>query len=172
MSHQSSFRNVVLVCLAVLGGSLSVGCNRGPRIVPARGVVVFEDGSPVHVGTVETKSLKYENVQSTGKIQNDGTFVLSTLGDGDGAAVGEHQCVVVQLVMAEGIEGHRTTTEGIVDRKFNTYSTSGLRIQVPDEGTKDLKLVVKGIAALPGEKKHTDHTDESDFEGKKPVNPK
>jgi hypothetical protein len=152
--------------------ALSLGCNPGPKIVPARGVVVFEDGSPVHVGTVETKSLKYENVQATGKIQNDGTFVLSTLGDGDGAAIGEHQCVVVQLIMAERIEGHRTTTQGVVDRKFNTYSTAGLRINVPESGTNELKLVVKGIAALPGEKKHTDHTDESDFAGKNDASPR
>jgi hypothetical protein len=135
------------------------GCNRGPKIVVAEGVVQFEDGSPVVVGTIETKSLAYEGVQATGKIQRDGSFKLTTFVDGDGAAVGTHQCVLVQFVMAEGLTGHQPSTQGVVNPKHRNYSTSGLQFTVPDEGTKSIKLIVTGVPKLPGERRHTDHKD-------------
>jgi hypothetical protein len=141
------------LCILLLFGfssSLSMGCNRGPKIVPAKGVVVFEDGSPVTIGTVETNSVIEKGVQSTGKIQPDGSFVLSTFGDGDGAMVGEHQCVVVQFVMAEDIQGHKASTLGVVNPMHNSYATSGLTMTVPDSGTSALKLVVKGVKATRG----------------------
>lgn len=147
------------LCVALTLGILSsaISCNRGPRIVTAEGVVQFEDGSPVVVGTVETKSLMYDGVQATGKIQRDGSFKLTTYIDGDGAAVGEHQCVIVQFVMAEGLTGHKLSTQGMVNPKHASYASSGLKITIPDEGTKSLKLVVTGVAKLPGERQHTDH---------------
>ncbi|MFN7875459.1 MAG: hypothetical protein ACK5PB_09080 [Pirellula sp.] len=150
-------RFLVLLCSCFL---LSIfGCNRGPKIVLAEGVVQFEDGSPVVVGTIETKSLAYEGVQATGKIQRDGSFKLTTFVDGDGAAVGDHQCVVVQFVMTEGIQGHQPSTQGVVNPKHRNYSTSGLRFNVPDEGTKSIKLIVTGVPKLPGERRHSDHKD-------------
>jgi hypothetical protein len=135
------------------------GCNPGPKIVVAEGIVQFEDGSPVVVGTIETKSLTYEGVQATGKIQRDGSFKLTTFVDGDGAAVGDHQCVVVQFVMTEGLKGHQPSTQGVVNPKHRNYSTSGLKFTVPDEGTKSIKLIVTGVPKLPGERRHTDHKD-------------
>ncbi len=155
---QSNLKGLVFVLLvcAFLVAPL-IGCNRGPKIVVAEGVVQFEDGSPVVVGTVETKSLAYEGIQATGKIERDGSFKLTTFVEGDGAAVGEHQCVVVQFVMAEGLKGHQPSTQGVVNPKHRNYSTSGLRISVPDEGTKSIKLVVTGVPKLPGERRHTEH---------------
>lgn len=148
---------LLLLCSCLLVSSF--GCNRGPKIVLAEGVVQFEDGSPVVVGTIETKSLAYEGVQATGKIQRDGSFKLTTFVDGDGAAVGDHQCVVVQFVMTEGIQGHQPSTQGVVNPKHRNYSTSGLKFTVPDEGTKSIKLIVTGVPKLPGERRHTDHKD-------------
>lgn len=153
-----SFPRTFLCIILTLGFlSSAVGCNRGPRIVSAEGMVQFEDGSPVVVGTIETKSLIYDGVQATGKIQRDGSFKLTTFVDGDGAAVGEHQCVIVQFVMAEGLTGHKSSTQGVVNPKYANYASSGLKITIPDEGTKNLKLVVSGVAKLPGERQHTDH---------------
>lgn len=157
--HQS----VYILLLVGLFISSPIGCNRGPRIVTAKGIVVFEDGSPVTVGTVETNSLIEKGVQSTGKIQPDGSFVLSTFGDGDGAMVGEHQCVVVQFVMAEDFEGHKASTLGVVHPMHNSYATSGLKITVPDSGTSDLKLVVKGVKAARGvDSKHKPFVNDGD----------
>ena len=155
-------RSNTAIFMLLLTGILivpNVGCNRGPKIAVAEGVVQFEDGSPVVVGTIETKSLAYEGVQATGKIQKDGSFKLTTFVDGDGAAVGEHQCVIVQFVMTEGLTGHQPSTQGVVNPKHRNYSTSGLRFTVPDEGTKSIKLVVTGVPKLPGERRHTDHKD-------------
>lgn len=148
---------MLLLCSMFL--AFNIGCNRGPKIVVAEGVVQFEDGSPVVVGTIETKSLAYDGVQATGKIQRDGSFKLTTFVDGDGAAVGDHQCVVVQFVMTEGLKGHQPSTQGVVNPKHRNYSTSGLRFTVPDEGTKSIKLIVTGVPKLPGERRHSDHKD-------------
>ncbi|XZE20537.1 hypothetical protein SH449x_000412 [Pirellulaceae bacterium SH449] len=148
-----------ILCLVFAVAILSSanGCNRGPRIVTAEGIVQFEDGTPVVVGTVETKSLKYDGLQAAGKIQRDGSFKLTTFVNGDGAAVGEHQCVIVQFVMAEGLTGHKPSTQGVVNPKHASYASSGLLINIPDEGTKSLKIVVTGVPKLPGERQHTDH---------------
>ncbi|MCE3016927.1 MAG: hypothetical protein ACK56W_24685 [Pirellula sp.] len=159
----SIHRFVCILLLIGFSNGLSIGCNRGPKIVPAKGIVVFEDGSPVTVGTVETNSLIEKRVQSTGKIQPDGSFVLSTFGDGDGAMVGEHQCVVVQFVMAEDIQGHKASTLGVVNPMHNSYATSGLKVTVPDSGTNDLKLVVKGVKATRGvDSKHKPFVNDGD----------
>ncbi|MCU0711477.1 MAG: hypothetical protein MUC43_05425 [Pirellula sp.] len=153
----SQTKPTFLFLMCVLFVVSVVGCNRGPKIVVAEGTVQFEDGSPVVVGTVETKSLQYEGVQATGKIERDGSFKLTTFVDGDGAAVGEHQCVIVQFVMTEGLTGHQPSTQGVINPKHRNYSTSGLRFTVPDEGTKSIKLVVTGVPKLPGERRHTEH---------------
>lgn len=163
-SHTAACMLLLIGCVVLT----SIGCNRGPKIVVAEGVVQFEDGSPVVVGTVETKSLAYEDVQATGKIQRDGSFKLTTVVDGDGAAVGEHQCVIVQFVMTEGLTGHKPSTQGVVNPKHRNYSTSGLKFTVPDEGTKSIKLVVTGVPKLPGERRHTEHKDgEEEVDGEK-----
>jgi len=146
-------------CLLLL---VVVGCNRGPKIVVAEGKVQFEDGSPVVVGTIETKSVQHDGIQATGKIERDGTFKLTTFVEGDGAAVGDHQCVIVQFVLAEGLTGHQPSTQGVVNPIHRNYSTSGLRFTVPDEGTKSIKIVVTGVPKLSGERRHTEHKSEDD----------
>ncbi|XZE34886.1 hypothetical protein SH501x_000360 [Pirellulaceae bacterium SH501] len=136
----------------------AAGCNGGPKIAPARGVVVFEDGTPVKVGTVETKHTELEGVQARGSIQEDGTFVLGTFSEADGAAVGKHRCVVVQFVMVEDVPGFKPSTQGVVNPAHASYATSGLTIDIPEEGTDELKLVVRGVQSRGGNKRgHGEH---------------
>lgn len=130
------------------------GCSSGdPPAYPAKGRVVFQDGSPVKVGTIESKSLKHGK-QSRASIQKDGTFVLSTYRDGDGAVDGEHQCVVVQFIPTEDITNHKPTTIGVVHPKHNSYATSGLNFHI-QPGTNDIVLRVEGVA---GKKSTSDTT--------------
>jgi len=108
------------------------------------GKVRFTTGGVVHVGTVELKS-KEHNVQARGQIQSDGSFTLTTYKEGDGAVAGMHDCVVVQFVMAEGISGHRPSTMGVVDRRYASYSTSGLKAEISPDHSNELNLKVDGI---------------------------
>jgi ribosomal protein S12 len=98
----------------------------------------------VHVGTVEVKSREH-GIQARGAIQTDGSFTLSTYEEGDGAVAGAHDCVIVQFVMAEDLSGHRPSTIGVIDRRYASYATSGLAMDVsPDEPNK-VVLEVEGI---------------------------
>lgn len=148
----------VLAALALCLSIGATGCNGGPKIVPARGIVVFEDGTPVKVGTVETKHTELEGGQARGSIQEDGTFVLGTFSEADGAAVGKHRCVVVQFVMMEDVPGFKPSTQGVVNSSNASYATSGLTIDIPEEGTSELRLVVRGIQSKAGSKRgHGEH---------------
>ncbi len=148
----------LLATIAIVGLVHAAGCSKGPKIVPASGTVVFEDGSPVKVGKVETKSLQFEGVQASGDIASDGSFELTTFSAGDGAAIGEHQCVVVQFIMSEDIPNFRPSTLGVVNPQHSSYATSGLKITLPETGSRDLKLVVKGVKPRGGvTSKHEGH---------------
>lgn len=124
--------------------ALTIGCSNRLETYPASGKVLFTDGGPVHVGTVELKSREH-GVQARGSIQSDGSFVLSTFTDGDGAVAGMHDCVVVQFVVAEGLNGHRPSTIGVVAPRFGSYSTSGLTVEISPSKPNELQLEVEGV---------------------------
>lgn len=81
-------------CLIVLTAAIA-GCSKAPyELAPAHGVVTL-DGKPLPVGTVMFSPIAQSDKNSAGapafgSIQSDGTFVLTTYRDGDGAVVGEH----------------------------------------------------------------------------------
>ena len=137
----SSFRGIVctLIACAILSG-----CNSGRlKTYPVQGKVVFANGTPVKVGTVETKSVQH-NVQATGSIDLDGSFTLTTYQPNDGAVAGEHRCVVVQFIQLEEIPNYRPSTMGVVNRKHSMYSTSELSFTIQPDGPNEVKLVVQG----------------------------
>jgi len=144
---------IELFCAIVL--LMSVGCNSGRlKTYPVRGEVVFADGSPVKVGTIETKSVTH-SVQARGNIATDGTFELTTYTNGDGAVAGDHRCVIVQFIPTEEIPNYRPSIMGVVHRKHSSYSTSELGFTVSSKGENKLRLVVQG--ADPILKSTTDH---------------
>jgi ribosomal protein S12 len=131
------------------------GCNSNKlKTYPVQGQVVFQDGTPVKVGTVETKAVG-KTVQATGSIATDGTFTLTTYRPNDGAIAGEHKVVIVQFIPIEDIPNYRPSTMGVVNRKHASYHTSGLTMQVIPEGENKIKLVVAGADPLsPNAKDH------------------
>jgi hypothetical protein len=153
-------------CLFALG--ICFGCDSGQlKTYPVKGKVVFADGSPVKVGTVETKSVDY-GVQATGNIDLDGSFTLTTYRANDGAVSGQHRCVVIQFVPVEEIPNYRPSTMGVVNRKHSMYSTSELTLTVKPDGPNEVQLVVQG--ADPILKSTDDHGHDpipEDAEGKK-----
>ena len=134
-----------VACTAVL----AVGCSsdRLPTY-PVTGRVVFQDGSTVRAGSIELKSREY-GVQARGEIGDDGTFRLTTYRDDDGAVEGVHDCVVVQLVMVEELDDFKPSTEGIVDSRFGSYSTSGLECQVSPGEDNFVTLTVDAMHPKP-----------------------
>lgn len=123
-----------------------LGCSDRLRTYPVQGKVQFvEGGGPVHVGTIELKSLEHEGIHARGEIQNDGSFELSTYEPGDGAIAGKHGCVVVQMVMTEELSGHRGSKIGVVHPRHNSYATSGLEVVIAPGKTNEIVLEVDGI---------------------------
>jgi len=140
----SLFANRLLVAV-ILSLSVSIGCGDGkPPAFPTRGKVLFADGTPVKVGTIETKSILHD-VQATAAIQLDGSFVFTTYKEGDGAVAGPHQCVVVQFVQSENIQNHKPSTLGVVNRKHASYATSNLKIDVVADKQNELIIQVEGV---------------------------
>lgn len=140
------------VAVALLGLLSTTGCSDGkPRAYPARGRVVFTTGSPVHVGTIELKSREH-GIQARGEIGDDGSFVLTTYREGDGAVAGVHDCVVVQMVFAENVQGHRPSKLGVVHPRYGSYSTSGLNVEIRPDQENVLEVKVEGVIKLkPGD---------------------
>jgi hypothetical protein len=123
---------------------MAVGCSDGRlKTYPIRGEVVFADGTPVKMGTIETKSVQH-GVQATGSIASDGTFQLTTYESNDGAVDGDHRCVLVQFVPTENIPNYRPSTMGVVHRKHSAYATSDLGFAVTQSGENRVRLVVQG----------------------------
>ena len=134
------------MCLSV------TGCGSGRlKTYPVEGKVVFANGTPVKVGTIECKSTEH-GVQATGTISRDGTFKLTTYEEGDGAVAGSHQCVIVQFVQTEDIPNYKPSSLGVVNPKHSSYATSGLAFEVPPNALNQIVLQVEGIARIAGEK--------------------
>ncbi len=85
---------VWVVCVA------AVGCSNQPQVAPVRGFVKM-DGKPLPGGRImfaPIASGEDKNVGQSafGQIQQDGSFVLMTYEEGDGALVGLHNPTVME----------------------------------------------------------------------------
>ncbi len=131
--------------LVLLGVSLLVspGCGDGsPRMYPARGKVVFSDGDPVRLGTVELLSDEH-GTTATGKIEEDGTFVLGTLTDSDGASAGSHRAIVAQVAVFDGTLQHQRDHGDMVDPLYASYTSSPLKVTIRKAARNDIELRVE-----------------------------
>jgi hypothetical protein len=122
---------------------LTAGCgDSGPRMYPARGRVVFTDGDPVKLGTVELLSDEH-GTTATGKIEQDGTFVLGTLTDSDGAAAGGHRAIVVQVAVFDGTLQHQRDHGAMVDPLYGSYTSSPLKVTIRKAARNEIELQVE-----------------------------
>jgi hypothetical protein len=135
----------------------TIGCGPiRPKAYTTRGKVVFPDGSPVHVGTVELKSREHA-VNARGSIENDGSFVLTTYQNGDGAIAGTHDCVVVQMVLVEDSRIRSHGTVGVVNPRFASYATSQLQCVIEPQNGNEITLTVEGIGKTTQGGSEKDH---------------
>jgi len=122
------------------------GCGSGhPKTYPVRGKVVFPDGTPLTSGGIvlfKSTATGDQPVNARGRIQDDGTFRLSTFEEGDGAVGGMHQVLVRAQRDSAVYRQTGRIPKPVIDSRFERYETSGLECTVED-GDNDLTLVVE-----------------------------
>lgn len=128
--------------LALLAVFIFLGCGSdGPVLAPASGSVLFE-GEPLSSGSVMFQPK--EGRHSRANIQPDGTFVMSTVNEGDGATVGQHMVRVTSsqkpIVDAQGEE---LVGRSLIPKKYSNFRTSGITVDVPPEGTDSISIELK-----------------------------
>lgn len=104
------------------------GSDRIPTY-PVSGQAVFENGSPVRHGTIELTSVEH-GTTATGRIDHEGGFILGTYTPDDGAAVGEHNAIVVQMVIDDGSFEHTIDHGDPVPTRYAAYETSPLAVSI------------------------------------------
>jgi hypothetical protein len=90
---------------AVLAGL--AGCKQSGaefKVAPVKGKVTHQ-GQPVKGGSITFQPVGVEGAKAgvkgkpaTGEVKDDGTFVLSTYGKGDGAVVGKHRVMYMPTI--------------------------------------------------------------------------
>jgi hypothetical protein len=123
----------------LLGVSLGLcGCggeaNTTPT-VPAEGTVTFK-GQPLENGSIQF--LPDKGRPAMGKITN-GHFVMTTNTEGDGAPPGTHK-VIVTSTQDVPQKGGDTTTKSLIPNKYGDPGQSGLSVEVPAGGKKDIAI--------------------------------
>jgi hypothetical protein len=166
---RSTTRSAALKSIVLFFGMAFVsGCGEGQlKTYPVQGKVLFADGSPVKLGTIECLS-ETHGIQATGTINRDGTFRLRTYRDDDGAVEGLHKCVIVQFIQSDGVPNYKPSTLGVINKRHASYATSGLSIRVEPDKSKnqDIVLQVEGVDGRAGSSNHG-KKDEHRFEHKK-----
>lgn len=128
-----------LFCIA------TIGCNRGPDLVPVSGQVIY-NGKPLEYGSVMFQPIGVEGAQTArGSIDADGNFSLTTEKEGDGVAVAECQVRITafeaQRKNAAGNQHEEMALgKSAVPKHVQNFSTSGIVIDV--QPTMELPLVI------------------------------
>ena len=135
---------LILLTVAVV----AAGCGRGHELptAPDSGQVTI-DGTPIPKG--QLIFAPEQGRAATGIIQPDGTFVLSTYGDGDGAIVGRHTITVISGETVEGADPYDldSPVRWLVPERYRNPATSGLSFQVRNDRPNVVKLELSMPAA-------------------------
>ena len=146
--HYSSKICPILAMTALAATVSATGCNFGPTMAPVTGKVTYQ-GKAVAEGTVTFYPVAGGR-PSTGKIQSDGTYELSSSEPGDGAVVGEYKVAIEarrvsnappapktfqeELAMEHKPQPQgNTRVEWLVPEEFSSAETSGLTATVEDK---------------------------------------
>ena len=107
-----------------------VGCGGDDSMGRVRGIVTL-DGDVVTRGTVQF--LPRSGRGAKGQIEEDGTFVLGTFGETDGASVGVHRVAIIAYERGPGGRPDPTTAakfKALVPEKYLAPGTSDLTYEV------------------------------------------
>jgi hypothetical protein len=116
-----------IAAAAVLAALLTTGCGRPSyqlETAPFTGKVML-DGQPLGSGYVVFSTTRGR--MSTGTIQPDGTFVMATYEEGDGAQIGTHPVMITPIPSDEFSAGQKPIP---VPVRYTKAGTSGLTAEV------------------------------------------
>jgi hypothetical protein len=120
----------------LLGACWGCGPSAGVPValLPVKGKVTYK-GQPLTTGIIRFDPTNGYGRMATGKIQSDGSFVLSTLKDGDGVVAGAHKVFITDVDTA-------LAKDRVFKNKYMAASDKGLVAEVSPEKTEftfDLK---------------------------------
>jgi len=115
--------SAILLCFVAI---LMVGCDSGKKQI--FGKVTFSDGKPVTMGKVVFSTPTF---QSSGTIEENGSYRMGSIGEKDGVPPGEYMVFVTGVGRMEGM-----TLLALCEEKYLNPQTSGLSITVPVPGNK------------------------------------
>jgi hypothetical protein len=123
-------------------GLLLAGCNSEPalgKLVPVKGKITLDDGTPLHDGMVEFVPIETQMTPPypSSTIEADGSYKLTTHGK-SGAPLGKYRAVLTQG------EDKKLWTQ--VNKLYHSVRKSPLEVEVVEnkpQGGYDLKLDLK-----------------------------
>jgi hypothetical protein len=124
--HRIKLAIVVAMLLGCCVGCGANGSGTLPQLIPVKGKVTFK-GQPVSMGSIRFEPDDYGR-PATGKLQSDGTYVLTTLKDGDGVVPGHHRVSIIDLNIK--------SKDGAVLQKYLNTSKAKLEADVSAEKTE------------------------------------
>jgi hypothetical protein len=120
------------------------GCGGGDpyavKPVSAAGTVTYH-GQPVKKGTILFQPVGEQGRPASGTIE-DGKFALTTYREGDGAVAGKHEVAVVATEEQKRKDGD-TSVKYIVPENYASPESSGVTVDVPPGGSRDLRVDIK-----------------------------
>jgi hypothetical protein len=125
-AHRIRLAVVTAMLCGCAGGCGASGSGTLPELIPVKGKVTFK-GKPVAIGTIRFEPDDYGR-PAAGKLQSDGTFVLTTLKEGDGVVPGHHRVSITNFDIK--------SKEGALLNKSLNASKSKLEADVSAEKTE------------------------------------
>ncbi|QDU53905.1 hypothetical protein [Aeoliella mucimassa] len=125
-----------LSLLTTLLGVLLVtaGCGQTDQYAPVKGQVFYND-QPVTTGVVMFQPS--DGPPARGRIEPDGTFELETIGEAQGARIGENK---VRISSRQPPADPNAAEVGLgkllIPRRYTDFKTSGLVIEVESDRTE------------------------------------
>jgi hypothetical protein len=135
LGRRKLYVTLIATMFVALIAFMPKGCSDRVPVYPVAGRVVFPDGSPVKTGIVEFESVEH-GTASTGRIDDNGNFVLRTYTPSDGAPAGSHKAIVFQMVISDGTIKHEKDHGLPVKYMYRNYDTSGLKFEIEPQENK------------------------------------
>lgn len=141
-------QSLKLTSFGLISFLMFVGCQSGPNLpptVPAEGIVTL-DGTPVSDATVVFIA-EQGTYNATGVTNKEGKFAMKAFDSKSGAVVGSYKVELNKTVVeTKGPSGGGESEVNLkfgLPKKYGTFTTSGLTIQLGEGGKKDIAFDLK-----------------------------
>jgi len=161
LSRASRVRNCkpfMLLGLASFSSLLLAGCGNDGRLPTAKVTgTVYYDGAPLPIGSVLFNPVA-GGPSAEANLEADGTYVLETYANKDGAILGKHEIIVMAHTFPGGsglpedqINGNQATVS-LIPERYGDFKKSGLTAEiVSGQNTVDLQLSKEPAAEASSE---------------------